>query len=455
MNTKCKQRELSFQGFGRRKVIVQNDAETTSSDGGLIILSAIEQRRRFIRRFASFFHDSRNVKIIQHPLESLLKQRIFGICQGYEDLNDHEDWRNDPVLALVCDKEPGKTFPAGKSTLNRLELGPVNGTESERYKRISWDDERIRIFFVNSFLESFSVAPETIILDFDSTDDPLHGEQESRFFNGYYDEYCYLPLYVFSGEHLLVADLRSADEDGATGALETLQFLVKHIRNKWPDVRIILRADSGFCRNDLMNWCEENNCFYVLGLPRNARLIRAIGSELNSVKLCCAATGQASRVFKELLYKTRSSWKKRRRVVAKAECLPRGVNPRFLATNVPDEEWDARALYEDLYCARGNMENRIKEQKLFLFADRTSCHPFRANQLRLWLSSVAYLFFVELRKVALAGTEWVTAQVNTIRIKLLKVAATVTTSFRRVLIHVPLSFPYWDDWLGMHKKLSF
>lgn len=446
MKTECNQFELALQGPKRRSVVIKNDGEATSSDGGLLLLGQIERHRHFIKSFAACCVDYRDQERITFTLEELIAQRVFGICQGYEDLNDHEDWRYDPLLALVCSRKNDDEPMAGKSTLNRLELGIFGEAQDDRYHRIEWDADALRGMFVDAFVASFLRPPEQIILDFDATDGPVHGEQEGRFFNAFYDGYCFLPLYVFAGEHLLAANLRSADIDAASGSTPTLAFLVNKIRESWPDTRIIVRADSGFCREDLMAWCETHDVFFILGLARNERLVRKLSAAMREAQCEFICTTHGSRVFKELRYRTRKSWSRTRRVVDKAEYLAKGPNPRFVVTNLDIEAWGTRELYEDLYCARGEMENRIKEQQLYLFADRTSCHAFRANQFRLWLSSVAYLFIVALRRIALKDTEFEHAQAFTIRLKLFKVAVTVAVSVRRVLLRVPRAFPYWDIW---------
>jgi hypothetical protein len=455
MKTDCIQFELGIQDSRKRHVEVIRDMPDSSSDGGLLLLAEIECRRGFLQAFSRCFIDHRRVDLITHPLKSLLAQRIYGLCQGYEDLNDHDLWRSDPLLGIVCGREGDDDPLAGKSTLNRLELGGGVSSETDRYKRIEWDEGKIREFFVDAFLESYIAEPDEIVIDFDATDDPVHGEQEGRFFHGFYDEYCFLPLYAFCEHHLLAAILRPADQDGAAGVVELMEFLHQRIRARWPHTRIIVRGDSGFCREPLMVFCETHPMtFYVLGLARNRRLQRAIGKELNDAAALYAQSGHAARVFKELRYSTKKTWVCERRVVAKAEHLAKGSNPRFVVTNLDPATWPARELYERFYCARGEMENRIKEQQLFLFADRTSSHMFRANQLRLWLSSLAYLFLCELRRVGLAGTDHDRAQCSTIRIHLLKVAATVVVSTRRILVRLPRSFPFWELWRSAISALS-
>lgn len=454
MATDCIQLALGFQGGTARIVKVIREERDVSSDGGLLLLSEVERQRGFIDAFTRCFTDHRRGAWVTHPLRALLAQRVYGLCQGYEDINDHDRWRNDPLLGLVCGQDEG-AMPAGKSTLNRLELGRGASSETDRYKRIEWDEGKIREFFVDAVLDSYAAAPDEIVIDFDATDDPIHGEQEGRFFHGFYDEYCYLPLYAFCGEQLLAAVLRPADQDAAAGVVELFAFLHERIRSRWPHTRIIVRGDSGFCRDPLMAFCESHeSTFYILGFARNQRLVRAIGRELHEMAELYATTGHAVRTFRELSYRTRNSWSCTRRVVAKAEHLAKGSNPRFVVTNLDPATRPARELYERLYCARGEMENRIKEQQLYLFADRTSSHLFRTNQLRLWLSSLAYLFLCEIRRIGLPGTDHDRAQCSTIRLHLLKVAASLVVSSRRVLVRLPRSFPFWDLWCTVAVALS-
>jgi hypothetical protein len=415
----------------------------TSSDGGLVVLSRIEQRRRWVRRLAGCFQDKRDADRVTFSAEVLLRQLIFGLAQGYEDLVDHDQWRHDPVLAVACGLKPYQDQGAGKSTLSRLQLGDKESLD--RYKKLGPDEEKLRRLLVEVFLESQDTTPDQIVLDFDSSDIPLHGEQEGRFFHGYYDEYCYLPLFCFCGQWPLVVELRTADHDGASGVLEALQWMIPLIRTKWAHTRIIVRADSGFCRDAILTWIEDQaDLFYVVGLARNSRLEEEIEAELAVMAELCRRSGKSQRMFKELRWQTRDSWSCERRVVAKAEALVGKTNPRFVVTNLSPDRWPARALYEDLYCTRGDMENRIKEHQLQLFSVRTSCHQMRANQMRLWLSSFAYLFFVELRTRVWKDTEASHWEPATIRLRVLKVAATVTVSTRRTVIQLPRSHPWWE-----------
>lgn len=444
METECIQYELELQDGRSRKIVVKNDSAVNSSDAGLVILSRMEGRRKWIRRLATCFVDERNRRASKHSVMAMLRQLIYGLVQGYEDVVDHDEWRFDPLLALACGLEPYRETPAGKSTLNRLQLG---GDPEHRYKKIQVDEEKLKRLLVEIFLESHDSEPEEVVLDFDSSDIPVHGEQEGRFFHGYYNEYCYLPLFCFCGGWPLLAQLRSADQDGASGTLEALQWIVPLIRQKWPATKIIVRADSGFCRDAIMTWIEDEDqkgVFFVIGLARNSRLEEKIEAPLAVMAELCRLSGKAKRYFSEFEWQTLDSWSCARRVIAKAEALPGKLNPRFIVTNLPADDWSARALYEELYCARGDMENRIKEHQLQLFSLRTSCHQMKANQLRLWLSTFAYLFFVELRSIAWKGREASHWEPVTIRLRVLKVAATLTSSTRRVVIHLPRSHPWWE-----------
>ena len=340
---------------------------------------------------------------------------------------------------------------AGKSTLNRLELSRAEPT---RYHKIAHDAAAIEGLFVNLFLEAHRRAPREIVLDLDATDDPLHGTQEDRFFHGYYDGYCYLPLYIFCGRHLLVAKLRRSDIDGSAGAVEEVERVVQQIRQKWPKVRIVLRADSGFARDALMSWCEQSGVEYVFGLARNARLQRALGAQLREAKLEATRTRKPARVFRDFRYRTRKSWSRRRRVIGKAEHLGEKANPRFIVTSLDPKEWPAKKLYEKLYCARGEMENRIKEAQLELFADRTSSHTFKANQLRLWLSSFAYVLIEALRRIGLRKTAFAVATAGSIRLKLIKIGALITTSVRRVKVAMSSAHPYQTEFIAAFRALG-
>jgi hypothetical protein len=395
-----------------------------------------------------------------------LKQRVYGIALGYEDLNDHDDLRHDPLLAMIAGKrdpegdhrrrscDRGKAL-ASSSTLNRLELTPADADVESRYKKIVYHPEQIEDLLITLFLDSYESAPKEIVLDFDATDDPLHGDQEGRFYHGYYHCYCYLPLYVTCGDRVLVSKLRTADKDASTGATEVLAHLVERIRERWPEVRIVVRADSGFARDDLMKWCEHSaNVFYVVGLAKNSRLLKKIGKELVEARELYQKTNGASRVFTHFMYRTRDSWACSRHVIAKAEHLEKGSNPRFIVTNLPEEYATPKALYEDIYCARGDMENRIKEQQLDLFADRTSTHTMRGNQLRLWFSTIAYALVSTMRRVALKGTRLAKATCGSIRSRLLKIGAQVSISVRRFLVRLASACPYQDVFIQAWRNLE-
>lgn len=451
--TECTQNEFAFHPLGRRKVAAEFSGGQLASDGGGLLLREVEAKTGIIQQFARCFADHRDPRFITHDLDDLIAQRVFGLALGYEDLNDHDQLRLDPVLGLMVGREDLSSL-AGKSTLNRLELTPAGAGPASRYKKVEVHGERVEQLFHELFVQSHAVAPSEVVLDFDSTDDPIHGHQEGRFFHGYYGNYCYLPLYVFCGQQLLCSRLRPSNIDAAKGSLEVLRAIVAHLRASWPKVRIVVRADSGFARDEMMTWCEDNDVLYVLGLARNNRLVRSIGRQLQQAKLKHQKTKKGARVFRDLQYKTKKSWKRRRRVVAKAEHIEGKSNPRFVVTNIPAKELGAQRLYEKLYCARGDMENRIKEQQLGLFADRTSSATMRANQLRLWFSSVAYVLMETLRRLGLRDTELAKAQCTTIRTKLLKIGALVRRSVRRVMIALASNYPYQKVFASAFDRLS-
>jgi len=453
MQTQCIQQTFEFQALGRREVVARFDGGPITSDAGGLLLREVEQHTGIIRRLTECFTDHRDEELIEHSVEQLLRQRIFALALGYEDLNDHDQLRYDPLLATLVGKQDptgsdrrrkrdrGKAL-AGRNTLNRLELTPRRANADSRYKKIVASAGQIESVFVDVFLQLHQTPPKRIVLDLDATDDPVHGNQWGKFFHGYYKSYCFLPLYIFCGEHLLAAKLRPADVDGAAGSVKQLARIIEQIRRRWPDVQIVIRADSGFCRERIMAWCEANGVDYILGLAKNKRLGRILSKELYEAKQQFEATGQAARVFKDFTYRTRKSWSRPRRVIGKAEHLRKGANPRFVVTSLMQEAFDARALYEDEYCARGEMENRIKEQQRYLFADRTSAHSMRANQLRLWFSSVAYTLLQVIRQFGLQGTELPRARCDTIRLKLLKIGASVRVTVRRVWLSMASSCPY-------------
>ena len=443
MTTQCTVKPIVLQAENGRDWVATFDGGTICSDAGVLLLKRVEQATGIIRQFAACFTDHRDPERIEHSLYELIAQRVYALALGYEDLNDHDVLRHDPLLAaLVGKKDPNKEPLAGKSTLNRLELTPVGADADSRYKKIVVHRRDVDRFFVEAFVQSYDSPPECLILDLDATDDPVHGDQLGKFFHGYYGHYCYLPLYIFCGDHLLCARLRPADIDGAAGSVLELDRIVGQIRQAWPDVQILVRGDSGFCRDEIMDWCERHDVDYVLGLARNARLVREIETELAQVRQIVDVTGQAARVYKEFSYQTLDSWSRSRRVVGKAEVLPQGDNPRFVVTSLSSEHRQAQSLYEDLYCGRGEMENRIKEQQLYLFADRTSCATMRANQTRLWFSSVAYTLLEALRRMGLKGTVLAQATCQTIRLKLLKIGAQIQVTVRKIWVRLSQSYPY-------------
>lgn len=454
MKTHCKFYKFKFQDNDKREVIGDFDGGSITSDGGGLFLREINNRFQIIDQLSECFTDIRNSKYIEHTVKELLAQRIYGIALGYEDLNDHDELRSDPLLATMVGKadptgedrillrDKGKAL-AGKSTLNRLEL-PVNKSSDKRYKKIEADFEKIEELFLNLFIQMQDSVPKNLILDLDATDDPLHGEQEGRFFHGYYHNYCYMPLYIFCGHSLLSAKLRPSNIDAAQGTVDELVRIVTKLRDIWPDVKLTIRADSGFCRQEIMSWCEANDVDYILGLPKNDRLIKEIENESNEAKKLYIETKTSARIFKEFDYKTQKSWDRERRVVAKAEHLSKGRNPRFIVTSFSKDDYDKQVLYEDIYCARGEMENRIKEQQLCLFADRTSTSLMISNQLRLWFSSFAYVLINAFRKVALKGTKMANAQCSSIRLKLFKIGALVKISVRRIWISMSSGYAYKD-----------
>lgn len=437
--SECNQKVFRFAAHFSRRVEASFTAGQVSSDGGALLLRQSDGKINLLGRVAACFTDRRSPVFVQHQLSEMLSQRIYGLALGYEDLNDHEQLRHDPLMGVLSGKRKLDEPLAGKSTLNRLEL--PGG--SKRYHKIDYAPEKIDTLLSDLFIESHAQAPDQIVLDLDATDIPLYGHQPERFFHGYYDSYCYLPLYIFAGDQLLCARLRPSNLDGAAGALDEVKRIVARLRSKWPTVRIVLRADSGFCREELMAWCEadENRVDFLFGLARNKRLQKIIGKQMQEAKLLHTETGKAARVFTEFEYQTHKSWARPRRVVAKAEYLDKGENPRFVVTSLGVEQWAAQQLYEKFYCQRGEMENRIKEQ-MHLFAYRLSTEEMKGNQLRLYLSALAYTLVEALRRLALKGTEWAEAQVDTIRLKLFKVGALVRISARRVLLELHSFYPW-------------
>jgi DDE family transposase len=447
MPTECSAEQFDFGTVEGRAVEAAFDAGLVTSDAGALLLGATDRAIGMMGRFAACFHDERRAERIEHEVVTLVGQRVFGIALGYEDLNDHDELRHDPLMAVLAGKLTARREDcapaAGKSTLNRLELSRLEPT---RYHKISHNPVAIKNLFVDLFIEAHARPPREIILDLDATDDPVHGEQEGRFFHGYYDCYCYLPLYVFCGPHLLVSKLRRASLDAAAGAVEEVARVVARIRARWPATRIVLRADSGFAREELMAWCEANDIDFVLGLAQNERLIGEIKSELDQVAAKSARTGRPERRFKSFMWRTLTSWSRRRRVIARVEWTKGEGNPRFIVTSLRRRQGKAKYLYEKVYCARGNMENRIKECQLDLYADRTSTATMRANQLRLWFASMAYVLLCALRRIGLHGTKLANATCGTIRLKLLKIGALVRISVRRIRIAMASACPAAQIW---------
>jgi hypothetical protein len=439
--TQCTQTQFLFEEHFSRQVVAEFSGEQLSTDGGALLLREVDRKIHLLPRVAECFYDGRDAERIEHALPVLLGQRIYGLALGYEDLNDHEQLRYDPLLATVAGQRDPRQALAGKSTLNRMELSPQDATREQRYHKITYSSDKLDRLLVDIFLEAHSRPPCRIVLDLDVTDIPLHGEQEGRFFHGYYNQYCYLPLYIFSGDHLLCARLRTSNQDASAGCLAEVKRIVQQIRARWPRVKIVLRADSGFCREELMAWCEKHKVDYVFGLARNRRLGKIIGRQMHQAQQQYQRTQKAARVFADFSYCTKKSWSRKRRVIGKAEYLEKGENPRFVVTSLSPRAWPPQKLYEQLYCARGEMENRIKEQ-LNLFSDRLSSETMRANQLRLYFSSLAYILVHALRRLALQGSEWAQAQVGTIRLRLLKIAAQVRITARRIWIRYSSAYPW-------------
>ena len=454
MPTECSADLFAFASVERRCVVAGFDGGAITSDAGALLLAATDRRIRLMERFAACFVDRRHPGRVEHAVRTLVGQRVFAIALGYEDINDHDDLRYDPVMAILAGKlaarRKGCAPVAGKSTLNRLELSRDRVT---RYHKIGHDPAGIEGLLVTLFVEAHKSAPKEIILDLDATDDPLHGHQEGRFFHGYYDCYCYLPLYIFCGHHLLAAKLRPANIDASAGSVEEIARIVGQIRARWPQTRLILRADSGFARDALMAWCEANGVDFIFGLARNVRLTRAIGAELVAARDESQASGQPARRFKELIWSTRQSWSRSRRVIGKAEWTKGEANPRFIVTSLAAAAGDGRRLYEEVYCARGDMENRIKECQLDLFADRTSSATMKANQLRLWFASMAYVLLDSLRRIALQATDLADASCGTIRRKLFKIGALVTISIRRIKLAMASGCPAKAAFAAAHRAL--
>lgn len=463
--TECTQTEIRFRPPGRREVVARFDGGDITSDAGGLLLSEVDRRIGLLDGFAACFTDHRDPARVEHGVDELVRQRVLALALGYEDLNDHDTLSADPLLAVLVGKRDPKGGDrwreahrgralASSSTLNRLELACPESVADDRYKRIELDFDAVDGLLVKSFLASFDKAPKEIVLDLDATDDPLHGKQEGRFFHGYYGHYCYLPLYIFAGEHLLCARLRTADIDASAGAVEELECIVGQIRTRWPKVKILVRADSGFCRESIMAWCEEKRVNYVLGLARNERLQVELEPWMQHARDFAPLRGGSACLFTSFEWSTLNSWSRRRTVICKAERLEGKDNPRFVVTSLScRDSRDAERIYREIYCARGDMENRIKEQQLYMFADRTSTHWMRSNQVRLYMSSVAYVLMSALRRLALSGTELAQAQCHTLRLKLLKIGAQVRVTVRRVWLHMSEAYPLADVFLLAWRRL--
>ena len=426
--TECTRKSLQFSSLSRKKILADFDGGRLTSDGGALLLREANRRTGLIDALATCIADPREPAKVQHDVSTMLAQRIYGIAMGYEDGNDHDSLREDPIVQILAEVAPDPEDPlASPSTLSRFE----NWVNRKSMARMSG-------VLVDQFIASYRRAPQEIILDFDATEDILHGNQEDRFFHGYYDCYCYLPLYVFCGDRLLCAYLRPSKIDGAKHARGILKLLVDRIRAAWPKTRIIFRGDSGFCRWKTLKYCDKNDIGYVVGLAKNENLKRFAAPHMKAAETAFNNTGLKQRNFFEFKYGAKT-WDRKRRVILKAEHLDKGANARFVVTNL---DCEPEKIYDGLYTQRGDMENRIKEQQLFLFADRTSCTKFAANQFRLLLASAAYVLIEYLRRECLKGTELERAQVNTIRLKLFKIAARVVVSVRRVVLHLTSHYPY-------------
>jgi hypothetical protein len=452
--TECSDARLESKAPDGRTFTAAFDGGSISTDGGVVLLRAVEERCRILERFGGCFVDHRDPTRVQHTVTQLAAQRVLGIALGYEDLCDHDVLRSDPLLTSVVGKRDrrGETL-ASSVTLGRIENGAPGLSRDDRYRKITLDYGKVDHLLIDLFLEAHELPPEEIVLDLDATDAKIHGKQEGRFFHGYYDEYCYLPLYIVAGDHVLGARLRRANADGAAGSVEELERIVDRIREAWPETRVVVRADSGFCREWLLSWCEESGVDYVIGIARNQRLLTQLADSMLLAKNEHDRTNRPARIFEDLEYRTLDTWSRARRVVGKAEHLRKGANPRFIVTSFDLERWPARELYEDLYCARGEMENRIKEQQLDLFADRVSCHWERGNQTRMYFSAIAYAMLEALRRLALAGTDMARAQCGTIRLRLLKIGARIRSTARRIWIHLSEHHAWRETFLVAFERL--
>jgi len=414
---------FQFSSTKGRRIKAAFDGGQISSDAGVLLVREADRRLNLTKSLSRLVEDKRRCGSVEHSVESMVRQRVYGLCADYEDLVDFDELRNDPLWQCACGKED---VLAGKSTLSRF--------ESRADRRLAFEANAL---LVESFIDSFAEAPEELVLDFDATDDPVHGHQEGRFFHGYYGHYCFLPLYVFCGDRLLTAYLRPSDRDAALHSGAILKLLVTRLRRQWPHVRIIFRGDSGFCRDRTLAWCDRNNVDYVVGLARNDVLLREISVLMEQARVEHERTGQKQRLFGGYIYGAKT-WTLKRHVIAKAEHSDKGANPRFVVTSLEGNEQD---IYEKIYCARGEMENRIKEQ-MTLFSDRTSAGLWWTNQWRLILSAYAYTLWECVRRVGLEGTKFVRAQCATLRLKFLKIGTLVQKGSRVLRLRLPSAFPH-------------
>ena len=452
--TECNERRLESRAPDGRLLTAAFDGGPITSDGGLLLLREVEERCRILERFGGCFQDFRDQTRVRHTTTELASQRVLALALGYEDLVDHDHLRSDPLLTATCGKRERRGEQlASSATLGRIENAAPGLAREDRYRRVLLDDEAVDQLLLDLFIEAHDEPPEEVILDLDATDARIHGKQQGRFFHGYYDSYCYLPLYIFAGDHILGARLRRSNQDGAAGSVEELERIVPRLREAWPEARIVVRGDSGFCREWLMAWCEAWNVDYVLGIARNGRLEEALSGALEEAHTLYCRTLKRQRVFHEFTYRTLDSWSRGRRVIGKAEHSLRGANPRFIVTSFDAATWEAQALYEDVYCARGEMENRIKEQQLDLFADRVSCHWERGNQTRMYYSAIAYTLIDALRRIGLEGTTMARAQCGTIRLQLFKIGARIRSTARRIWIHLSEHHPWRDLFVAAFERI--
>lgn len=444
MKTDCTSQGTLFPGIAGRDAVARFDAAAVTSSAGVLLLERTDRRLDLLPRLAACFDDYRDERRVEHTVEQMVRQRVYGLCLGFEDITDHDHIGKDPLLVAACGKREGAL--ATHPTLSRLERTPVGATSAARYAKVEMVQERVDDLLVDAFVEAKGAYdPGLLVIDLDHSDVPLHGAQEGRFFHGYYGHYCYLPLYVFCGEHLLAAHLQTADGNANRDVIAVLGAIVSRLRRAWPRVRILVRGDSGFCREELMAWCEARGHRFVLGMARNKRVQREVADALAEAERLHEASGRSERVFRDFEWSTTKSWSRSRRVVAKAEYLSGGKNnPRFVVTNLPRHSWSAKRLYEELYCARGEAENRIKEQQLDLYGTRLSTQTMQGNRVRMAFSAMAYVLTCALRRIGLYGTRMERAQAATIRMRLLRIGATVKLTTRKIWVSMSASWP-WQD----------